>query len=282
MAAGRTLSGSGPGSAIPTGSRLQAGDSGVGIERLFGVSFAGRFPVPRPRWRRRLPPTPARLQPHQRRRHEQRDGLRSRSISARPTPSSCLRSPSTPSPPQSPPGTPDHETGSRSVPGTGPYEIVSITDMIASRDNGFVPPGEHDPHRPCPAGPRLPRPHHDHPVLLHHRSDVGPLPNLRRRKLDPAVPRPAPPISPRSSAAAARPATATTATRRSTTRCNAHNCSNPLQPTKSSALWEALDRRLTNAAVWVPTVASREVELDIGPSAQLQSTNPRSRPKASR
>jgi YVTN family beta-propeller protein len=35
----------------------------------------------------------------------------------------------------------------------------------------------------------------------------------------------------------------------------------PTQPAKSSALWETVDRRLTNAAEWVPTVASREVEL---------------------
>ena len=35
----------------------------------------------------------------------------------------------------------------------------------------------------------------------------------------------------------------------------------PTDPAKSSALWEAVDRQLTNAAVWVPTVASREVEL---------------------
>jgi YVTN family beta-propeller protein len=35
----------------------------------------------------------------------------------------------------------------------------------------------------------------------------------------------------------------------------------PGYPAKSSALWEAVDRQLTNAAEWVPTVASREVEL---------------------
>jgi YVTN family beta-propeller protein len=35
----------------------------------------------------------------------------------------------------------------------------------------------------------------------------------------------------------------------------------PTDPARSSALWEAVDRQLTNAAVWVPTVASREVEL---------------------
>jgi ABC-type oligopeptide transport system substrate-binding subunit len=35
----------------------------------------------------------------------------------------------------------------------------------------------------------------------------------------------------------------------------------PSEPTKSAALWEAIDRQLTDAAEWVPTVASREVEL---------------------
>jgi YVTN family beta-propeller protein len=35
----------------------------------------------------------------------------------------------------------------------------------------------------------------------------------------------------------------------------------PTEPTKSTALWEAVDRQLTNGAEWVPTVASREVEL---------------------
>ncbi len=35
----------------------------------------------------------------------------------------------------------------------------------------------------------------------------------------------------------------------------------PTHPARSSALWQAVDRRLTNAAAWVPTVASREVEL---------------------
>ena len=35
----------------------------------------------------------------------------------------------------------------------------------------------------------------------------------------------------------------------------------PTKPARSSALWEAVDRQLTNAAAWVPTVASREVEL---------------------
>jgi peptide/nickel transport system substrate-binding protein len=35
----------------------------------------------------------------------------------------------------------------------------------------------------------------------------------------------------------------------------------PTDPAKSRALWEAVDRRLTDAAEWVPTVASREVEL---------------------
>ena len=35
----------------------------------------------------------------------------------------------------------------------------------------------------------------------------------------------------------------------------------PTDPAKSAALWEAIDRQLTDAAEWVPTVASREVEL---------------------
>jgi YVTN family beta-propeller protein len=35
----------------------------------------------------------------------------------------------------------------------------------------------------------------------------------------------------------------------------------PTDPARSSALWEAVDRQLTNAAAWIPTVASREVEL---------------------
>jgi YVTN family beta-propeller protein len=35
----------------------------------------------------------------------------------------------------------------------------------------------------------------------------------------------------------------------------------PTDPVRSSVLWEAVDRQLTNAAAWVPTVASREVEL---------------------
>jgi YVTN family beta-propeller protein len=35
----------------------------------------------------------------------------------------------------------------------------------------------------------------------------------------------------------------------------------PTYPAKSSTLWAAVDRQLTNAAAWVPTVASREVEL---------------------
>lgn len=30
--------------------------------------------------------------------------------------------------------------------------------------------------------------------------------------------------------------------------------------TLSASLWQAIDRQLTNAAVWIPTVASREVE----------------------
>jgi ABC-type transport system substrate-binding protein len=38
----------------------------------------------------------------------------------------------------------------------------------------------------------------------------------------------------------------------------------PTEPAKSSALWEAVDRQLTNAAEWIPTVASREVELTSG------------------
>jgi YVTN family beta-propeller protein len=35
----------------------------------------------------------------------------------------------------------------------------------------------------------------------------------------------------------------------------------PTDPSKSSALWATVDRELTNNAVWVPTVATREVEL---------------------
>ena len=35
----------------------------------------------------------------------------------------------------------------------------------------------------------------------------------------------------------------------------------PLHPARSSARWQTIDRQLTNAAEWVPTVASREVEL---------------------
>ena len=35
----------------------------------------------------------------------------------------------------------------------------------------------------------------------------------------------------------------------------------PTAPARSSALWAAVDRQLTDAAEWVPTVASREVEL---------------------
>lgn len=32
-------------------------------------------------------------------------------------------------------------------------------------------------------------------------------------------------------------------------------------PGKASTLWEAIDRRLTDAAVWVPTVNERDVEI---------------------
>jgi hypothetical protein len=35
----------------------------------------------------------------------------------------------------------------------------------------------------------------------------------------------------------------------------------PTDASKSTLLWEAIDRQLINAAVWVPTVAGREVEL---------------------
>lgn len=32
-------------------------------------------------------------------------------------------------------------------------------------------------------------------------------------------------------------------------------------PSKASELWESIDRRLTNQAVWVPTVTQRDIEI---------------------
>jgi hypothetical protein len=68
-------------------------------------------------------------------------------------------------------------------------------------------------------------------------------------------------MCPRSSAAAAPPATTTTATRRSTTRCNTPKLLDLTNPRAANALWETVDRQLTNNAEWVTTVDTREVEL---------------------
>jgi ABC-type transport system substrate-binding protein len=176
-----------------------------------------------------------------------------------------------------PPGTPDHETGSRTVPGTGPYKIAAVSDTrVRFVRNPFLHEWSHSAQpegNPDAIVWRTAATMQDAVAAVEHgRADwmFGLIPRAQYRQLrlrSPAQihysPEFAVDFAPLNTRRAPCGGTS-----------NGYYCNPRLDrqihqagllelsdPTRAAACWESIDRHLTGDAIWVPTVNQREVDV---------------------